>query len=467
MNDRDVAAASHRPILLPAEIRVREFDAKLLLACCLAERGLACFLGQRTEMDLMAGRFPPSVYVAKGLTKQSRRHLVSNRNFGHEIVAWDEEAICYCTREHYLARRVGEETVPLLSHLIAWGDDNAELWSEAAGRHNVPITVLGNPRTDLLRGEFRSLLAPQANELKKRYGRFILLNSNFGSTNNLIPDQTRFPEHLDPGRVRLNNRIGFIPEVAEWKLQMFRRMLEVPEFLARSFPDTTIIVRPHPAENHAVWQEAARGMSNVKVVYEGGVLPWITASACVVHSSCTTAMEAFLLDVPAVALRFPGGHRCDDDLPNLISYPARVKEDLPMLIAPALAGGLPPASNGGQSRELIARYVSSMSGALASDRIADFLFDLAHEAPPEPPATPVRLWQHGRVAMRKAKRLINSRRSGSPANAEWREHQFPQLTAAEVNHIIGEYSTRLSRFADVRARRIGPRLFEIRNRSPE
>ncbi len=467
MNDRDGSAASHRPILLPAEIRVREFDAKLLLACCVAERGLTCFLGQRTEMDLMAGRFPPSIYVAKGLTKQSRRHLVANRNFGHEIVAWDEEAVCYYTKEHYLARRVGEETVPLISHLIAWGDDNAEVWSDVAGRHKVPVSVLGNPRTDLLRKEFRSLLAPEANEIRKRYGRFVLLNSNFGSTNNLIPSQTRFQEHLDPKKLRRNDRIGFIPEVAEWKLEMFKRMLEVPEFLARSFPDSTIIVRPHPAENHAAWHEAARGMPNVKVVYEGGVLPWIIASSCVVHSSCTTALEAFLLDIPAVALRYPGGHPCDDDLPNLISYSARVKEDLPMLIAPALAGGLPPASNGGKSRELIARHVNSLNGALASDRIADFLFELAHKEPPEPPAKSVRMWQQGRVNMRRMKRFINSWRSESPANAEWREHQFPKLTAAEVNHIIGEYSGRSGRFSNVWARRIGPRLFEIRNRTPK
>lgn len=459
--------AGFRPILLPAEVRVRELDAKLLLACCLAERGLTCYLGQRTEIDMMAGRFAPSVYIAKGLTQQTRRHFVAHRNFGHEIVAWDEEAICYLTREIYNARRLGEETVPLVSRLIAWGEDNAELWREPAERNNIPIHVLGNPRADLLRRELRGMLDEEVAALRERYGRFILLNSNFGSANNLIPAHTRFREGGNPDDLKSGNRIGYRPEQAEYKLATFKRMLAVPEYLGAKFPETTIIVRPHPAENHAAWKEAASGQPNVKVIYEGSVLPWIAASACVVHSSCTTALEAFLLDVPAVALRYPGGHVCDDDLPNLISYSAAEMEDMPLFIGPAIAGGLPPNGNGGRSRELIARFIASGEGPLASDRIAELLASVAAGPPPEQPTREVRLRQNLQVELRRVNRFVNSWRAGHPANPAWREHQFAQLTAAEVNHMIDEYALRLRRFSEVRARRIGARVFEIRNQSPQ
>ena len=452
---------SVRPVILPAEIRAREFDAKLLLACCLAERGVPVFIGQRTEIDMMAGRFPRSLYVAKGLTQQTRRHFVGARNFGHEVVAWDEEAICYLDRKIYHGRRLGERTVPLVSHLIAWGEDNAELWAEAAARSAIPVHVLGNPRADLLRREFRALLEPAARELRQKHGRFILINSNFGSVNNLIPSHTRFREGADPKTLRPSDRIGFHEGQAEYKLTMFKRMLEVPGFLTRAFPNTRIVVRPHPAESHGAWQRAATGHANVKVIYRGSVLPWIAASACVVHSTCTTGLEAFLLDVPAIALRYPGGHPLDDDLPNRISYSVEDKADMPITIAAALAGGLPPYGNSGRSRELIAHYVASLDGPLASDRIADFLANHAGGPGPKSPATPLRLLQHGRVLWRRANRAANAGRPDHPANAAWRDHQFPEMTAAEVNAMIADYARVLKRFAGVTARRIGPRVYEL------
>lgn len=456
-----------RPVLLPAEIRVREFDAKLLLACCLAERGVPCYLGQRTELDMMAGRFPQSVYVAKGLTRQTMRHFLSARNFGHEIVAWDEEAICYLTRDIYIGRRWSDDTVRLVSELIAWGEDNAEMWRDALDDIDIPIHVLGNPRADLLRSEFHASIDTEAEDLRQRYGRYILLNSNFGSTNNIFPERTRFREGGDINELHPNDRIGFNTDQAEYKRVMFRRMLEVPAELARSFPDTKIIVRPHPAENPAAWRDAAAGHDNVEVIHEGGVLPWIKASACVVHSSCTTAVEAFMLDVPAIALRYPGGHACDDDLPNLVSYSAAEKENIPLFAAPALAGGLPVFSDSGKSRTLLKQFIASLDGPLASDRIADYLAGFAARPAPQLPGVLTRTVQTGRIALRALSRSINARREGHPANPAFREHQFPVLTADEANGMIDGYARLFGRFDRVRARRIAERVFEIRSLQAE
>ncbi len=458
---------SLRPVLLPAEIRVREFDAKLLLACCLAERGVPCFIGQRTEIDLMAGKFPQSIYVAKGLTPQTRRHFVSARNFGHEIIAWDEEAICYLTREIYIARRWGTRTLPLVSQLIAWGEDNAELWQEALQGANIPIHILGNPRADLLRPEMQGMIDPDAEDLRRKYGRYILLNSNFGSANNMFPHRTRFKDDVDPKDLHPNDRIGFNVAQAEYKRVMFQRMLQVPAFLASAFPDTQIIVRPHPAENHAPWQEVAKDHANIAVIHEGSVLPWIRASACVVHSSCTTALEAYLQDVPAIALRFPGGHECDSDLPNLISYSASEKEDMPVLIGPALAGGLPPNGNGGKSKVLLNHFIASLDGPLACDRIADFLAELSVIPPQPAPGLPVRMLQNARVLSRKIIRYFNARRGDHPANPEFREHQFPELTAEEANHLVQIYANLHNRFENVRVRRVARRVFEVRSAPSE
>jgi hypothetical protein len=45
---------------------------------------------------------------------------------GHEIVTWDEEALVHLPPEMYFSRRLSRLTMQYLSHLFAWGEDNAE-----------------------------------------------------------------------------------------------------------------------------------------------------------------------------------------------------------------------------------------------------------------------------------------------------------------------------------------------------
>ena len=48
------------------------------------------------------------------------------------------------------------------------------------------LHITGNPRMDLLRPCFRDLVESEAAGLRDQYGRFILLNGNFGSYNHAM-----------------------------------------------------------------------------------------------------------------------------------------------------------------------------------------------------------------------------------------------------------------------------------------
>ena len=62
----------------------RELDAKLLLACFAAERGLSVVLGEKREIRSRAASLPRSVYLAKDVSHRSRT--------AHERVAWSASA---------------------------------------------------------------------------------------------------------------------------------------------------------------------------------------------------------------------------------------------------------------------------------------------------------------------------------------------------------------------------------------
>ena len=52
------------PIILPSETWAREFDAKLLLACCLAERGFPVYVGCKNTIHYNITSFPAGFYLA-------------------------------------------------------------------------------------------------------------------------------------------------------------------------------------------------------------------------------------------------------------------------------------------------------------------------------------------------------------------------------------------------------------------
>ena len=77
---------SKKPVLLiPVENQVRELDAKLLLACIAAKRGLPSIIGPKREVEARIANFPRSIYLAKSMLHGHSKFLKIARKLGHEI----------------------------------------------------------------------------------------------------------------------------------------------------------------------------------------------------------------------------------------------------------------------------------------------------------------------------------------------------------------------------------------------
>jgi hypothetical protein len=72
--------------------------------------------------------------------------------------------------------------------------------------------------------------------------------------------------------------------------------------LSHNFPHYTIVLRPHPSESLTFYKQAFTYFKNVTVTRDDSVLPWIRAADLVVHSNCTTGIEAVLAERPVVNL---------------------------------------------------------------------------------------------------------------------------------------------------------------------
>ena len=325
------------PLHIPVENQVRELDAKLLLAVLAALAGYRCYLGYRTEMDIKISSLPRGIYLAKSFTPRSDKMFKILSKLGHIICAWDEEALVHYPADIYFNRRVSATSLSYVSHLFAWGEENEQLFRAYPQLpKDLLIHQVGNPRLDLLRKDFIQLYNHEVDVIKNKFGDFILINTNFGNVNAHLPIHNLFlnrdanGNYADMGKGAVGMGYEFASGRANYKQTIFDTFIELIEYLGQELPTTTIVIRPHPVENQETYLSLASKHSNIQVVREGNVIPWIHAAKLLIHSGCTTGIEAYLSNKTAIAYVPTEDDRYGYDaiLPNRLSIQCQSKQQV-------------------------------------------------------------------------------------------------------------------------------------------
>jgi len=458
-------------LIIPVENQVREFDPKLLLACIAARRGFSVMIGSRWEIDNRIASFPRSVYLSKSMTARGGKMLQIMHKIGHEIVAWDEEALVHLPPETFFSRRISPIGIKHVSHLFAWGQDNADLWRQYPNLPpETPIHITGNPRGDMLRPEMRDFYAKEIQELRKAYGDFILINTNVNHVNAFYPHQNLFMPVKQPGeKPRFGKAArGMSREFAEGlrshKQAVFNDFKELIPSIAKAFPDWTLVVRPHPTENHEVYSKIAARCERVRVTNEGNVVPWLLAARVLVHNGCTTGVEAYAMGVPAISYRKSVNEYYDNGfyrLPNLLSYQCFSFEELRLTIEKIFAGEL-GAADGDERQSNIDRYLSAQDGSLACERIVDVLEKMMPGRSELPKPDLLDRLEGWSVA--NGRRLVKGLLSYLPNThnrPEFQRHRFPGISLGALNNKIERIQQILGDTAKLKVEQLSDVLFRI------
>ena len=446
-------------IIIPVESQVRELDAKILLASAAAERGFPVIIGSRAFIHFLVDSLPRGVYLAKSMRTLSIRMFSILRDLGHEIVGWDEEGLVRWPDQEYYRWRLSPVTLEKLSHLLTWGEDDARVLRHYPGYPGTPIHLTGNPRIDLLRPELRSFYQQKADELKARYGDFILINTNFSKVNHFFSHLSELKkpameleaggeETFDAGKGRL-------------KQVLFEHFQDMLPTLCQALPDHEIVVRPHPAESHAPWLKIARRHPNLKIINEDSVTPWLMAAKVLVANGCTTMIESAVLGTPTVAYQPVVDGQYDDDLPNEVSYRAYSLDDLCQLIREIVWDSKGPVAED-ERRRILAPHITALEGELSCDRMVDVLIEGGYLRQ-SPPAVPMGTYLRGRLhnRVRTISKKINMRRPGHRNNFAYHRHRFPGVSADGIQMRIKRLGELLNRFQDVQVEQVSEYIFRM------
>jgi surface carbohydrate biosynthesis protein len=351
--------STRRILYLPMEISSRELDSRLLLAVLALARGFEVVLGQKWLIERNVESMPPGVYLSKTLTQRDARTMARAKELGYVVAAIEEEVPGLVTKPDEL-RWISDDAVRSADAIFVGGDNNANSMTMRFGAAADRIHKTLNPRWDLLRPNMRGIYQKHAEEIRGRFGRFLLVNTNLGWTNSEKgPTEFMIQEQARQGKIDLDNPATrvFLDSFLKMERDNHAAVVGIVQRVLDHVNDIVVVLRPHPSERIETWIDHFQKSKRLFVVREGASIPWIMASDALIHTNCTTGVEAMGLDRPALCVQATDSLAVQRYLANRVNPVARSVDEATDMILRHVAGETSLAYTDAMRNE----FTSSMS----------------------------------------------------------------------------------------------------------
>ena len=489
-------------IYIPVEIKVRELEGRLLLALAAAERGHEVLLGQKQDVEFLLQQdlAKPGILHHKSILPCQLEQLQLLKHYGHKVTVQDEEhGLLAPDYKIFAQRRFSPETIKLTDRIYCWGHFDHSAITDFYSATQPQLVLTGSPRADFWRDDMDQYNFNDATEYPLPYVLFVsnqVLALNANRLWLLVRNQ-QYLYGCDADELEAD-----IFRSYAWQAEMVRHFLLAIRSVSKTFPNLTVVVRPHPAQDNNAWPIFLEGTPNVLVTREGTLGQWIRHAAVVVHEGCTSGFEAAAMGRPVIAYE-PIPPVKARPIPNQLSLSAKTKDELLKLIAPhAKEPDYSRKSSIGQvALEKLLHRFSNLEGPPAFDRIVfdwETMYDIELEQkndwnlilqhlhpatrlhPPTKQAWVQRIKTKSKRVisiLRKSvlntehnTEIINSNLLGAVETPDWRNqfkisHKFPSVISdSELEELIIRIQSCTGRFQDVEHERMGPRSFLFRRK---
>ena len=280
-----------KTILIPVETSSRELIYKVYLCNLLAINGFECFLGNKHEIYNLIKIKTSFIYLDKGYHQGVSEKIYNeiSRKNGY-IVNLDEEGAVAFPDGSPLHLRYSKTALSAFNLTLFWGVSQMKMVENLIPNKNFAI-VTGHPRFQLLKKEFKYLYKDDVNEIKEKFGKYILINTNFARANNIKGVEKARENYI--GRYKnIDSRINN----DNIKIKIFSSLIYKLAQL-----NYNIVIRPHPEEKISTYNKLFKSYSNVYIINKKSAIPWIIASETLIHSDCTTAVESLMLGKKSIS----------------------------------------------------------------------------------------------------------------------------------------------------------------------
>jgi hypothetical protein len=250
----------------------------------------------------------------------------------------------------------------------------------------------------------------------------------------------------------------------DFKQAVFEDIKGLAPALEKAFPDYTIVIRPHPTENPKVYQDIAAKCERVVVTNEGNVIPWLVAAKALVHNSCTTGVEAYIMGVPAVTYMKSRDEYYDMGyyrLPNSLSHRCGSFNELRETLGKIFSGAL-GAADDDDRKKLMNEYLEAQEGSLACERIVDVIEKIiADRRDFQKPALQDQVEGWYRANWRRLVKWFKSHLPDSKYRPEFQRHRYPGLSLEDLRKRISLFQRILGDNTEIKTEQLSEFIFKI------
>ena len=285
------------------ETKVREFYSRVMFSLLAAERGYSVVIGSRGHLLRFSEKLKKGIFLSNGNTLRLSNISHKFKKLGFKVGHLDEEGAITFDYKHHIFR-FDLNIFEKIDFYFAVGEreKTAIISNNLKGNPEKKIYITGNNRFDILDKKFFNLYEEDLKNIKKKYGKFVLITTKFNKIN--IPKKDDDVDYIK-GLIKsgyMRREVDRYYGIESVKNDM-KTMNELESFLTdlnTNFPDTKFLLKPHPGEDFNYWIKFKQKikMSNLEIipVNEFQTNAFIIASEFIIASNCTTLLESFLLN---------------------------------------------------------------------------------------------------------------------------------------------------------------------------
>lgn len=298
---------------VPLEIKNRDFYGRLLLSLEVCKNhGWDVYFGFRGDVNFFAQNYTPGVYHGLATIRNFNLLYEEIKKNGNKISISDEEGLVTYSEKFYTSFKVSKQILKIADAIFTWGDKNKKILENQFPENKKKFFSLGNPRLDLLKKPYSQIYNNEINKIKEKYGRFILICTNFSYTN-YFEKKHKYSELLKKRNFFTSNE-----DILEWhKYEDIKKKIfnELSLFLenANKLKDCSLVIRCHPSENHEIYKKFEKKHKNVFFDNDYSVHPWILASEGIINHYCTTTYEAIVANKNVYTIKPDYSTEMEDD----------------------------------------------------------------------------------------------------------------------------------------------------------
>ena len=300
-------------IYISIEVKSREFYPKLFFISKAITKNFDCFIGDKIAIEKAMKVFGPGIYFYKSINYYDTQHIIRIKK-DNLYVAQDEEGGFarpnYKEINKFITYRSSKINVDLIDRFYNWGKFDFLTYTKRYKKYKKKFLKVGSPRLDIWNNTVgQKIFRDDINQIKK-YKKFILIVSS--GVSSISELKKRFI--VDKTSKKLRNKKEREKKKIEhtYEFKVFKKNIELINYLSKKFPDTKLIVRKHPNENIDDWKKIIRKFPN-NVIFDDrfDIFGWLYLSRCTIHTASTIGLQSYLMKKNLISYvpRIAGSHR--------------------------------------------------------------------------------------------------------------------------------------------------------------